>query len=63
MTAGHNDGGNDMTDTTGHLPGCAAETYPDPGVCFCEMRRAFAAKHNLDQEEADLILEERQHNR
>lgn len=46
-----------------HLPGCAAETYPDPGMCFCDQRQAFAAEHNLDQEEADFILEERERNR
>lgn len=51
-----------MTDT-GHLPGCAAETYPDPGMCFCDQRRAFAAEHNLDQDEADLLMEEQAHNR
>jgi hypothetical protein len=48
---------------SGHLPGCAAETYPDPGTCFCGQRRAFAAEHNLDQDEADLLMEEQAHNR
>lgn len=46
-----------------HLPGCAAETYPDPGMCFCDKRRAFATEHNLDQDEADLIMEEQERNR
>jgi hypothetical protein len=21
---------------TGHLPGCASQSYPDPGICYCE---------------------------
>jgi hypothetical protein len=49
--------------TPAHLPGCAAETYPDPGMCFCNKRRAFATEHNLDQDEADLIMEEQERNR
>jgi hypothetical protein len=32
-------------------------------MCFCDQRQAFAAEHNLDQEEADFILEERERNR
>jgi hypothetical protein len=43
-----------------HLPGCAADTHPDPGMCFCDQREAFAAKHKLPQADADLLLEEAQ---
>jgi hypothetical protein len=41
-----------------HLPGCAADTYPGPGICFCDQRAEFAARHRLPQADADSIQEE-----
>lgn len=25
-------------DETGHFPGCASQTFPNPGICFCDQR-------------------------
>ena len=35
---------------TGHLYGCASQSFPDPGTCFCNEREAEAVGVDLDDD-------------